>query len=77
MAAEFQDVMIGFKSGVVIKISIEGGPSSLIRQFADTIDKGPTATRAYWMPKNMSSTFDVCDVSFVLPAKAVEVVSGK
>lgn len=30
MAAEFQDVLIGFKSGVVIKTAVMGGPQTLI-----------------------------------------------
>jgi len=71
MAAELQDVMIGFKSGVVIKTSIEGGVKVIVNEISKGIESGPLAPKSYRCGKDGGYLFETKGVDFVV------VVSGK
>lgn len=77
MADEYTPILIGFKSGIVIKMLVAGGTLPIARNFSDAIDRGPTATRLYSFTKDLKHLFDVADIAFMLPSDGVEIVAGK
>lgn len=77
MAAEFQDVLIGFKSGVVIKTSVEGGVKTMVEAISNAINTSKQYQKHWTAGPDGGYLIECKDIDFILPGDGVVVVSGK